>query len=175
MNTRWFALAVDVRSERSAVDGLHGVVEEVFLPSRIERRAWSDRIKSVEVPLFPGYCFIRVDLNPTARVAILKVKHVVDVVGRRAGREGLAPSVPDTEINSLRLLVAAGRSLDPLAALVAGVPVVVGAGPLRGVRGVVECAVDGQRRLVVNVALLGRAVRTTLLADDVLEAPRESG
>jgi transcription antitermination factor NusG len=42
---------------------------------------------------------------------------------------------------------------------------------LKGVTGVVEEAADGQRRLVVQVALLGRGVRTVLSADDVLLAP----
>lgn len=169
MNARWFALAVAVRSEQSAATSLRGVSDEVFLPVRFERRAWSDRIKRVEVPLFPGYCFVRLALTPASRVMLLKVKHVIDVVGRRAGREDIAPAIPDAEIDSLQRLVSAERALDPLSALVVGAPVVVAAGPLKGVRGVVDSAADGQRRLVVNVTLLGRSVRTVLFADDVLE------
>jgi transcription antitermination factor NusG len=170
---RWHALGVATRSEHTAAVHLRGIVDDIFLPTRIERRAWSDRIKRVETPLFPGYAFVRLALTPERRVQLLKVKHVIDVIGRKAGRPDVAPSIPDDEVAGLQRLVATERSLDPLAALVAGKTVVVGAGPLKGVRGVVERGIDGQSRLVVNVTLLGRAVRTVLLADDVVEAPDE--
>jgi len=173
MRARWFALAVSVRSESGAAAALRDVVDDVFLPVRSERRAWSDRVKRVEVALFPGYCFVRLALTPSSRIALLKVKNVVDVVGRRTGRDDVAPSIPDDEIASLRRLVDSERMLDPLSSLVVGAAVVVGAGPLNGVRGVVDEADDGQRRIVVNVTLLGRSVRTMLLADDVLEDRHE--
>ena len=56
-----------------------------------------------------------------------------------------------------------------LRGLPSGVEVIVVLGPLKGVRGVVSQGSDGQRRLVVSIALLGRGVRTLLSADDVLE------
>jgi transcription antitermination factor NusG len=102
-------------------------------------------------------------------VQLLKVKGVVDVVGRQVGRADVAPAIDDAELTSLRRLVESARALDPSEKLVEGTAVIVGAGPLKGVRGVVEEGLDGQRRIVVNVALLGRAVRTLLTADDVLE------
>ncbi len=170
MAAAWYAVAVAVRSERSAADGLRALADDVLVPLRIERRAWSDRIKRFEAPLFPGYIFARMILTPAARILLLKVRNVVDVVGRRAGHPEVAAAIPDDEIMGIQRIVAAERAVDPLASLVVGRSVVVGAGPLRGVRGIVEEAPDGQRRLVVNVTLLGRAVRTVLLADDVLEA-----
>ena len=171
MSSRWFALAVHVRSERAAADGLAPVVDEAFVPALIEHRAWSDRVQTVEVPLFPGYLLVKTTLTPEKRVQLLKVKQVVDVVGRKAGRADVAPSVPDVEVESLQRLLAAERAVDPVEKLVKGSAVVVGAGALRGVRGVVEDGVDGQRRLVVFLTLLGRGVRTVLAADDVLLDP----
>lgn len=171
MGSRWFALAVHVRSERAAADGLAAFVDDVFCPAVIERRAWSDRVQSVEVPLFPGYVFVKTALTPEKRVQLLKVKQVVDVVGRKAGRADVAPSIPDVEVESLQRMLAAERALDPVEKLVKGSSVVVGAGALKGVRGVVEDGIDGQRRLVVFLTLLGRGVRTVLAADDVLLDP----
>ena len=165
---RWYALHVHTRSEKMAAAGLDARVEQVFCPVRVERRAWSDRIQRVEVPLFPGYLFVRTTLTPQQRVALLKVAHVVDVVGRKAGKAEIASAIPDVEMASLINLVAAQRALDPVDVLVPGVCVVIGQGPLRGVQGVVERGADGFRRLVVQVALLGRGVRTVLSADDVL-------
>ena len=77
---------------------------ETFLPSYRSRRAWSDRMKEVEIPLFPGYLFCRFDAADPYRV--LNSPGVVNVisVGRRplpvdeqevrvfrksAGREGI--------------------------------------------------------------------------------------
>lgn len=172
---RWFALAVHARSEQVAARELSAVVDEVFVPVAVQRRAWTDRVKRIEVPLFPGYVFVRLALTAERRVRLLKCRGVVDVVGRSAGRPDIAPAVDDTSIAALQQLVASERALDPVTQLVPGTTVVVGAGPLRGIHGVVEEAADGQRRLVVQVALLGRGVRTTLLADDVLLAPAASG
>lgn len=183
MDDAWYAVAVSPRREVAAAADIQRAFNaqdtgppgtasgRVFLPVRRERRPWTDRIKEVEVPLFPGYLFVRLVLTPTSRVQLLRCAGVVDVVGRRAGATPLAPTIPDAEVASLQRLVAAARSLDPVASLVPGVVVEVGAGALKGVRGVVEEAADGQRRLVVQVSLLGRGVRTVLAADDVLVAP----
>lgn len=167
---RWYALAVHARSEASAAQELVERVDEVFLPVRRERRAWSDRIRVAEVPLFPCYLFVRLELTAERRVALLRSKHVVEVVGRLPGDERIARAIPDHEVEALRILVAAERALDPIERLTPGQHVLVGAGPLRGARGVVEHAPDGQRRLVVQIALLGRGVRTVLSADDVVES-----
>lgn len=172
---RWFVLAVYTRSEAAAARELLGLVDEVFVPVEVQRRPWTDRIKRVEVPLFPGYVFVRLGLTAERRVRLLKCRSVVDVVGRSAGRADVAPAVDDASVLDLQRLVASDRALDPVIKLVPGTLVTVGAGPLRGVTGVVEAAADGHRRLVVQVTLLGRGVRTTLLADDVLLAPPALG
>jgi len=167
---RWYVLAVAVRSEQSAARELQAVVDDVFVPVTVERRAWTDRIKRVELPLFPGYVFVRLGLSAESRVRLLKCRGVYDLVGKRAGGE-VAAAIDDRCVADLQQMVASDRALDPVTTLVPGRAVVVGAGPLKGVTGVVEEAADGQRRLVVQVALLGRGVRTVLSVDDVLLAP----
>lgn len=167
--SRWYAIAVHTRSEHAAAAALSAVVDDVFLPVRLQRRAWSDRIQTLEVPLFPGYVLVKTTLTPEQRVRLLKVRGVYDVVGRRAGRADVAPAVPDHEVESLQALLSQERSIDPMEQLTPGTAVVVVVGPLKGIRGVVEVGSDGLRRLVVSVALLGRGVRTLLSADDVLQ------
>ena len=144
---RWHALAVAARREKTIAAGLRAVevVHSVWLPARLERRAWSDRILRVDAPLFPGYLLVRLVLTPASRVQLLKVKGVVDVLGRQVGRADVAPAIDDAEITSLRRLVDSERALDPSEKLVEGTAVIVGAGPLKGVRGVVEEGLDGQR------------------------------
>lgn len=164
----WYALSVHSRKERAAQAGLAERGFEVFLPTRVERRAWSDRIKSMETVLFPGYIFIRAALDAERRVEMLKVRQVWDLVGRLPDDERIARHIPDCEIESLKKVIQADRRIDPVMGLVEGTEVVVGQGPLRGARGVVIEAPDGRRRLVVQVSLLNRGVRALLQADDVL-------
>ncbi len=170
MSLRWHALGVRARQEKAAATDLVKRGFEVFLPVTTERRIWSDRIQQVEQALFPGYLFLRSELSAAKRVDVLKARGVFDLVGKLPGDVRIARAIPDCEIDSLRALVDAGRALDPVARLVPGTLIEVGAGPLKGARGVVEEAADGRRRLVVQVALLGRGVRCTLDADDVVLA-----
>ncbi len=165
---RWYAVGVQSRKERSACAGLSDKGFEVFLPTRPERRLWSDRVKTFDQVLFPGYLFVRADLDPDVRVEILKVRQVRDLVGRIRGDSRVAWPVPDHEIESLRTVVGAAREVDPIAGLIQGTPVLVGSGALRGARGVVVEAPDGRRRLVVQITILGRGVRVRLEAEDVL-------
>jgi transcription antitermination factor NusG len=172
---RWYALSVHARQERAAEAALVERGFEIWLPTRIERRMWSDRIKAVEQALFPGYLFVRTALDAERRVEMLKVRQVWDLVGRLPGDRRIAQAIPDHEIESLRTVVGADRALDPVSGLVAGIEVVVGQGALRGARGVVVEAPDGRRRLTVQIGILGRGVRVVLEADDVLAAEPEAG
>lgn len=167
---RWFALAVHTRSESTAAAELRARVDEVFLPVRVERRPWSDRVKRFEVPLFPGYLFVRTPMSAARRVDLLRCRHVVDLVGRLPGDDRVAAAIPDHEVSALQVVVASEQALDPIERLVPGKHVLVASGPLRGAHGIVEQAPDGHRRLVVQVGLLGRGVRAVLQADDVVES-----
>jgi len=166
---RWYALAVLSRQEKAAQGDLARRGFDAFLPVRVERRAWSDRIKAIELALFPGYVFVRTALDTVRRVELLKVRGAHELVGRIPGDARIARAIPDDEIESLRAVVMADRAIDPVTRLVPGMRVRVARGPLAGASGVLEQSVDGQRRLVVMVALLGRGVRARLSADDVLE------
>src|SRR6516162_6192047 len=86
----WYAVRVRSRFEfvASAVLGERGY--ETFLPCYRSRRAWSDRMKEVEIPLFPGYLFCRFDAADQYRVS--NSPGVVNVVS-----VGLRPLPVDEE------------------------------------------------------------------------------
>src|SRR5713226_7420357 len=58
---RWFALRVKCRYEKLVSTLLRDKGYEEFLPLYWSRRRWSDRFQSVDLPLFPGYVFCRLD------------------------------------------------------------------------------------------------------------------
>jgi hypothetical protein len=53
---KWFALITKPQHEFRVAEGLRAASEaEVFLPTYQNKRRWSDRVKILDTPLFPGY------------------------------------------------------------------------------------------------------------------------
>ena len=59
----WYALQVWSRKETSVSIHLQSLGYEFFLPTYKCQRQWSDRVKELEQPLFPGYLFCRFDFQ----------------------------------------------------------------------------------------------------------------
>ncbi len=64
----WFALYTKSRSEKLAARSLHQRGIDVYCPLRKVQRKWSDRIKTVEEPLFRSYCFVNLEENQRSLV-----------------------------------------------------------------------------------------------------------
>jgi transcription antitermination factor NusG len=124
---------------------------EDFLPLYRCRHRWSDRSQLVEVPLFPGYLFCR--LNPEERFALLTIRGVMHLVG-----VGRTPEpVDEREISAIRQAVCADAQVEPWAFLEGGERIRLASGPLAGLEGIlVETA--KQHRVVVGLTLLKRSV-----------------
>lgn len=158
-NLPWFALRVATRYEFRVSEQLVLREFEPFLPLRRIKHRWSDRLQTLEVPLFPGYLFCRFD--PRIKVRILNVPGVAQIVGF-----GHVPvPVSEDEIEAVKALVASGLLLVPHPYLRAGQAVRIERGPLAGVEGAVLRAESGQFRIVVSVNLLQRSVATEIDRD----------
>ncbi|MGA9882418.1 MAG: UpxY family transcription antiterminator [Candidatus Acidiferrales bacterium] len=150
-NFPWFALQVRARHEAGVAKFLYGKGYEPFVPVYQNRKRWSDRIKLVAEPLFPGYLFCRIDLNN--RLPILTTPGVVQIVG--FNRTPVA--VNEMEIDAIQSLVASGLPSQPWPYLQVGDQVQIDSGPLRGLEGLLV-ELKGSHRLVVSVTLLHRSV-----------------
>jgi len=94
----WYALYVRPRFEKLVHYQLVEKGYETFFPSYIRRRKWSDRVKSLCLPLFPGHVFCRFDIN--ARLPILitpGVNFVVGVGNSKAGSYIRQAALPNEE------------------------------------------------------------------------------
>jgi transcription antitermination factor NusG len=99
---QWFAVRVRSNYERTTATHLRQRGYEEFCPSYASERRWSDRTKTVEQYLFPGYVFSRLD--PQDRLPVLTAPGVVGLVGF-----GKTPSpIPDREIENIRTMVQSG-------------------------------------------------------------------
>lgn len=147
----WYAVHVRPRFESQMSTVLRSKGYEEFLPTYRCRHRWSDRAKELDLPLFPGYLFSRFDVRE--RLPILKSPGVIAIVG-----SGKTPiPISDEEIEAIRAIVRSGLPVEPWTHLTVGSKVLIEAGPLAGLEGIVV-NVDKRFRLVVSVPLLQRSV-----------------
>ena len=149
-----------MRHEMSVADHLQGKSYEWFLPLYKTRRRWSDRVKEVSSPLFPGYLFCR--FNPHDRLPILKTPGVTQIVGYNH----VPVPVDEHEIEAIRRLIASGVPNFPCAFLEVGSKVRIETGALRGLEGMLT-ELKGKRRLVLSITLLQRSVAVEIDSDAV--------
>jgi transcription antitermination factor NusG len=123
---------------------------------------WKDRKKSVEFPLFSGYCFARFSLYER-RLSILQAPGVVRIVGSHSFPE----PIPDHEIESLQILWKNQYPHNSHPFLKEGMLVEIVRGPLQGATGrLVRHA--RQCRVVLSITLIQQAVAVEVEASDVL-------
>src|ERR1700685_3084468 len=103
----WFALQVRTRHESGVANYLVGQGYESFLPLYKCRKRWSDRVKEVQTPLFPGYLFCRFD--PQDRLPIMKTPGVMQIVGINR----VPVPVDESEISAIQTLAGGGFWLQP--------------------------------------------------------------
>jgi len=147
----WYALRVRPRHEKMVASALLTKGYEGFLPLYRKRSRWSDRIKEVMLPLFPGYLFCRFDMNK--RLPILVTPGVIQIVG-------IAKTpypVDENEIASLKSIVISHLQVEPRSYLNIGTRVRIELGPLSGVEGILT-GKKGNHKLVVSISLLQRSV-----------------
>jgi transcription antitermination factor NusG len=152
---RWFALTVKPQHERAVAGALKVKDLEEFLPLYRDRRRWSDRIKELELPLFPGYVFCRFD--PCRKASVLATPGVRSVVS--FGRTPVP--LAESEIESIRAMIASGLPVGPWPFLNTGQTVRIEHGPLCGLEGILVQLKDAWR-VVVSVPLLQRSVSVEL-------------
>jgi transcription antitermination factor NusG len=147
----WYAIQVRPRYERIIASTLLEKGYEGFLPLYRCRRRWSDRIKELEMPLFSGYMFCRLDI--TRRLPVLKTPGVIRFIG--IGKEPLP--VDEQEMSAIISIVSVQMNMEPHPYLQVGQRVRIDHGTLAGVEGIVQLA-RKPARLVVSVSLLQRSV-----------------
>jgi len=150
-NLSWYALQIRSKLGSLASATLCGKGYEAYLPLYRCGRRWSDRVKQLDLPLFPGYLFCRFDVCD--RLPILTTPGVISVVG--AGKTPVP--VDEEEIEAIRAVLRSGLVAQPWPFLQVGSKVYIERGPLAGVEGIITNT-RKVYRLVVSVNLLQRSV-----------------
>ena len=150
-NLSWYALQIRSKLGSLASATLCGKGYEAYLPLYRCGRRWSDRVKQLDLPLFPGYLFCRFDVCD--RLPILTTPGVISVVG--AGKTPVP--VDEEEIGAIRAILRSGLVAQPWPFLQVGSKVYIERGPLAGLEGIITNT-DKVYRLIVSVNLLQRSV-----------------
>jgi transcription antitermination factor NusG len=159
-NPLWYVLHVRPRFEKLVRVELGRKGYESLVPTYVCTRTWSDRVKPLALPLFPGHVFCRFDLADSR--SILVTAGVNAIAG--AGRKLLA--VADAEIHTVRKVSDSGVPLLPWCYLSEGKKIQVVSGPLTGLHGI-YLETRGRGRLIVSLSLLMRSISAEVDAECV--------
>jgi transcription antitermination factor NusG len=160
--THWYAVSTQSRQEKVAANTLQALGIKHFLPLQLQKRQWSDRIRVINVPLFPGYLFVHIDPWSSRKLEVLKAPGVTRFVGDRTG-----PSpIEDAEIEGIRDLLHCGVEFSPHPFLKQGDRVRVVRGALAGMEGILVRA-GSRSRMVISIEIIHRSLAITVSERDV--------
>ena len=156
----WYAAYTCAQHEKRVAAELGAREVEHFLPLYSSLRRWKDRRVQLELPLFPGYVFVRLALRE--RLRVLQIPSVVRLVGFG----GLPTPLPDTEMGIMRSGFSQSLCAEPHPFLTVGRRVRITAGPFAGLEGILKRK-KSSLRVVVSLELIERAVAVDVDAADV--------
>jgi transcription antitermination factor NusG len=147
----WYAAYTRSRHEKRVAQQLELGRVESYLPLCEKQSRWQDRRVRLQLPLFPGYVFVRVALRE--RLSVLRIPGVVGLVSAN----NVPVPLPEGQIDSLRDVLSRCLRAEPHPFLKAGRRVRVRYGPLAGFEGILVRRKAGYR-VVVSVELIMRSM-----------------
>lgn len=163
----WYAAYTRAQHEKRVAQCLEQCAVESFLPVYEAIHRWKDRKMRLQLPLFPGYVFVRLALCD--RLQVLRVPSVVRLVGFNGAPTALA----EGEVESLRRALVEGVRAEPHPYLRVGRRVRITAGPLAGREGILK-RWKGDLRVVLSTELIQRSILVDVDASAVVPVERRS-
>jgi transcription termination/antitermination protein NusG len=154
----WKVLFVKPRTEKKVAEycKLYGI--DFYLPMREHNRVVQRRKISVEMPLFPGYVFVR--LLPSQKLPLQQTNLLVRI---------LEPSKPREMLRNLvmiRRALRANPGLTTTKPLVKGRYVRIVDGPFQGIEGRVA-RLTSKMKVVLNIDMIGQATAVEIESEFV--------
>ena len=157
---RWYAAYTCAHHEKRVAAELGAREVQHFLPLYSSVRRWKDRRVQLELPLFPGYVFVRLALRD--RLRVVQIPSVVRLVGFN----GLPAALPDAEMEIMRSGLSQSLRAKPHPFLTVGRCVRITGGPFSGLEGILKRR-KNNLRVVVSLELIQRSVVVDVDAADV--------
>lgn len=150
--TQWYVLYVRSRAEKKVKQRLDKLQIENFLPLIKTVRQWSDRRKTLQVPLFNSYIFVHT--QPAEFTAIQNIEGAVAFV--KYGRD--VATLKDEQIDLIRRFIETGYHMEATAdELVPGTRVKITFGPLQNMDGELT-QIKNEKHFIVRIHVINQAL-----------------
>lgn len=158
----WYAVYIKSRAEKKAESELQSKEIECFLPLQRKLRQWSDRKKWVEIPLIPGYLFVKI--NNSEHIKVIQSNYIVSYVRF----EGKAATIPDNQIEYLKLMLQQDNAEIEITRenFEPGQLIEVIAGPLIGLQGKLV-SINGKNKIAIELLQLGYSALVEISPNDI--------
>jgi transcription antitermination factor NusG len=151
-STKWYPVYTQPRAEKKAFEALTAKGLEAYLPLHRQLKQWSDRKKWVEEPFIKSYLFVHIKEHEQTEVLMTRG------IARFIYFSGKIASMPDRQINELKLLMASPYDLEITEEdLQPGENIVIKAGPLKGLKGEI-ISYRSQKQLALRLENLGYSI-----------------
>jgi transcription antitermination factor NusG len=158
----WYAVQTRARHEKAVAHRLCERGVTTFLPTITEVHRWKDRKKTIELPLFSCYLFVKLMPSNEDRQRVLRADSVLGLVGT----QGLGTPIPNDEINAVRTLVSEQVPCCAHPFLKTGQRVRIRGGALEGLEGILLSR-NGDRRLIISVTAMQRSLALQVEGYDI--------
>lgn len=159
---KWYVIHTKSRFEKVVNEGLTKKSIEAFLPTKPVKSKRRDRKVILDLPIFPGYTFVKARLNAENNLSILKTPGVVRLIGNK---QGPLPVKSDV-IESLKIMVTNSKNIKTQNRFKKGEKVMVTYGPFTGLTGVFS-KYKGKGRVYVNIDLLHQSASVEIEEEDI--------
>lgn len=158
--SKWYVLYTRSRFERKVHTTLTGLRHEAYLPLIKEKRKWSDRLKTVDVPLFPSYVFVKVSATTLPKLLW------IPGVARFITFDGKPCEVQESDIQLMDLVVKHGLPAANYEGCCPGDRVRIIRGPLSGWEGRVA-RLNGKHKVLFEFESIGQVIGVEIEVGEV--------
>jgi transcription antitermination factor NusG len=158
----WYALHTRARHEKAVSERLGEEGITTFLPLVTEVHRWSDRRRTVQLPLFSCYVFVKLVPGSKERMRVDRINGAFGIVGVR----GQGIPIAEEQIEAVRTLITHQLPWSNHPFLKIGQRVRIRGGSMDGVEGVLLSR-DGDRTLIISIDAIQRSLAVRVEGYDV--------
>ena len=160
----WFALLTKSNFEQTVFNSIVKKDIKAFLPKTKRKSRRKDRNLMIDVPLFPGYIFVRSSFESAAQLRILKTPGAVRLIGTKTS----PVAIPESQIESLQIITNA--NLDIVTGtnirIKKGEYVMILEGPMAGAKGEFT-RYKGKGKVIIKIDVMGQYAGVEVSEDNV--------
>ncbi|MBN1638651.1 MAG: UpxY family transcription antiterminator [Ignavibacteriales bacterium] len=164
INKNWLAFYTKSNHEKKVAEKISNKNIEVYVPTIILLRRWSDRIKKINVPLFRNYVLLK--CSEKERLYAIQTEGVV----RCVTFQGKPAIIPNKQIESIKKILEVEREkIEVQNGFLKGEKVIISSGPFVGVEGVIYFNEKNENKIAILVEVLNRSVVVTLPPESAIK------